>query len=300
MAGWNGFTEQELLNLQDSDVPKRRNKATKPKPSKIDGTQRKVEKKRPKPIPHPQVDNTQVEKMEKDVSNTSVPGDSTKDDSDCQNNSGKDTTSTGSISDTAIKDVPPKQQPVCTNIEEKKEVDIRVLTDTEAAEKQMSSLAKLQIQQKVIEEQNKKKQSMIKEALAERMRQTQHESKKLMQINKELSKLDQLLQVDVKILRDKIDDACVEFSQAQKRFQDAEKEYVNAKLDYYKKKEHKDELQEHLYTIIQENEIRKAKKLEELMAKLNANVESPVHSPIEAKQTPELGEQKSTAVENSN
>jgi len=291
------------MNLQDDDVPKERNKATKPKPLKIDGTQRKVEKKRPKPIPHPQVDNTQ-EKMEKDVSNTSAPGDSTKDDSDCQNNSGKDTTSTGSISDTAIKDVPPKQQPVCTNIEEKKEVDIRVLTDTEAAEKQMSSLAKLQIQQKVIEEQNKKKQSMIKEALAERMRQTQHESKKLMQINKELTKLDQLLQVDVKILRDKIDDACVEFSQAQKRFQDAEKEYVNAKLDYYKKKEHKDELQEHLYTIIQENEIRKAKKLEELMAKLNSNVESPVQSPIqspiEAKQAPELGEQKSTAVENLN
>ena len=40
-------------------------------------------------------------------------------------------------------------------------------------------------------------------------------------------------------------------------------------MDLHKKTEKKDLLTEHLYTIIRENELRKAKKLEELMAKLN-------------------------------
>ena len=40
-------------------------------------------------------------------------------------------------------------------------------------------------------------------------------------------------------------------------------------MDLHKKTERKDLLTEHLYTIIRENELRKAKKLEELMAKLN-------------------------------
>jgi len=41
------------------------------------------------------------------------------------------------------------------------------------------------------------------------------ESHKLMKIQEELAKLDQLLNVDVSILRDKIDEACMEFSHAQ-------------------------------------------------------------------------------------
>lgn len=54
-----------------------------------------------------------------------------------------------------------------------------------------------------------------------------------------------------------------------KRYERAEKEFVEAKMDLHKKTEKKDLLTEHLYTIIRENELRKAKKLEELMAKLN-------------------------------
>ena len=40
-------------------------------------------------------------------------------------------------------------------------------------------------------------------------------------------------------------------------------------MDLHRKTERKDLLTEHLYTIIRENELRKAKKLGELMAKLN-------------------------------
>lgn len=58
-----------------------------------------------------------------------------------------------------------------------------------------------------------------------------------------------------------------------KRYEKAEKEYVEAKMDLHRKTERKDLLTEHLYTIIRENELRKAKKLEELMTKLNISTE---------------------------
>lgn len=48
-------------------------------------------------------------------------------------------------------------------------------------------------------------------------------------------------------------------------------------MDLHRKTERKDLLTEHLYTIIRENELRKARKLEELMAKLNV---SPDHIPL--------------------
>ena len=57
-----------------------------------------------------------------------------------------------------------------------------------------------------------------------------------------------------------------------KRFERAEKEYVEAKMALHHSTEHKELLAEHLCAVIQENEIRKAKKLEELMVKLNMTV----------------------------
>ena len=57
-----------------------------------------------------------------------------------------------------------------------------------------------------------------------------------------------------------------------KRFERAEKEYVEAKVVLHHSTEHKELLAEHLCAVIQENEIRKAKKLEELMVKLNLTV----------------------------
>lgn len=45
---------------------------------------------------------------------------------------------------------------------------------------------------------------------------------------------------------------------------------MTAKVDLHKKTEVKEQLTEHLYAIIQQNELRKANKLEELMQQLNA------------------------------
>ena len=61
---------------------------------------------------------------------------------------------------------------------------------------------------------------------------------------------------------------------SRKRYEKAEKEFVESKMDLHKKTEIKDLLTEHLYTIIRENELRKARKLEELTAKLNVSGET--------------------------
>lgn len=53
----------------------------------------------------------------------------------------------------------------------------------------------------------------------------------------------------------------------------AETEYVAAKLDLHKKTEVKEQLTEHLCAIIQQNELRKARKLEELMLQLELSTE---------------------------
>ena len=58
------------------------------------------------------------------------------------------------------------------------------------------------------------------------------------------------------------------FSFCRKRYEKAEKEFVEAKMDLYRRAETKEKLTEHLYTIIYQNEMRKAQKLSELMEML--------------------------------
>lgn len=62
---------------------------------------------------------------------------------------------------------------------------------------------------------------------------------------------------------------CFSIFSRRKRYEKAEAEYVTAKLDLHKKTEVKEQLTEHLCAIIQQNELRKAHKLEELMQQLH-------------------------------
>lgn len=59
-----------------------------------------------------------------------------------------------------------------------------------------------------------------------------------------------------------------------KRLEKAEAEYVVAKLDLHRKTEVKEQLTEHLCAIIQQNELRKAEKLEELIQQLELNMQA--------------------------
>ncbi|NXT76940.1 GORAB protein, partial [Zapornia atra] len=131
----------------------------------------------------------------------------------------------------------------------------------------------LQQEQRLIEEKNKRKKALLARAIAERSKRTQAETVKLKRIQKELQALDDMVSADIGILRNRIDQASLDYSYARKRYDKAESEYVAAKLDLQHKTEIKEHLTEHLCTIIQQNELRKAKKLEELMQQLEVEAD---------------------------
>ncbi|XP_060152506.1 RAB6-interacting golgin isoform X2 [Globicephala melas] len=131
----------------------------------------------------------------------------------------------------------------------------------------------LQQEQRLMEEKNKRKKALLAKAIAERSKRTQAETMKLKRIQKELQALDDMVSADIGILRNRIDQASLDYSYAWKRFDRAEAEYVTAKLDLQRKTELKEQLTEHLCTIIQQNELRKAKKLEELMQQLDVHAD---------------------------
>ncbi|XP_027514318.1 RAB6-interacting golgin isoform X2 [Corapipo altera] len=131
----------------------------------------------------------------------------------------------------------------------------------------------LQQEQRLIEEKNKRKKALLARAIAERSKRTQAEAVKLKRIQKELQALDDMVSADIGILRNRIDQASLEYSYARKRYEKAESEYVAAKLDLQHKTELKEHLTEHLCTIIQQNELRKARKLEELMQQLDVEAD---------------------------
>ncbi|XP_044884387.1 RAB6-interacting golgin isoform X3 [Mauremys mutica] len=131
----------------------------------------------------------------------------------------------------------------------------------------------LQQEQRLMEEKNKRKKALLAKAIAERSKRTQAETVKLKRIQKELQALDDMVSADIGILRNRIDQASMDYSFARKRYDKAESEYVAAKLDFQRKTEIKEHLTEHLCTIIQQNELRKAKKLEELMKQLEVEAD---------------------------
>lgn len=137
-------------------------------------------------------------------------------------------------------------------------------------------------EQRLMEEKNKRKKALLAKAIAERSERTQAETLKLKRIQKELQALDDMVSADIGILRNRIDQASLDYSHARKRFDRAEAEYVAAKLDLQRKTETKEQLTEHLCTIIQQNELRKAKKLEELMLQLEVQADETLDNPLQA------------------
>lgn len=134
-------------------------------------------------------------------------------------------------------------------------------------------LHELQLRQKLMEEQNKKRKEMLAKALADRTKQTTEEVMRLEKIKKELQVLDSQFSQDVSVLRQKIDQACLSYADAEKHYLKVEKEFLQAKIHLQKEKEKKELLTEHLCALITHNETRKAQKLETLMLELATDKE---------------------------
>lgn len=144
----------------------------------------------------------------------------------------------------------------------------RELNEEEALSRELNQIQKFQHQQKLIEEKNKQTKTLLAQAIKERRARAETEAHLLTDLQKELSRLDNLLTTDVSIIRNRIETASLEYTESQKRYERAEKEFVEAKMDLFRRAETKEKLTEHLYTIIYQNEMRKAQKLSELMEML--------------------------------
>ncbi|KAM4738867.1 RAB6-interacting golgin isoform 1-T2 [Anableps anableps] len=177
--------------------------------------------------------------------------------------------------------------------EEKKEVEemhvVKELEKQEVEMREKSRLEQLQQEQKVIEEQNKLKKALLAKTIAEKSKQTRAEAVKLKRIQKELQALDDMVSHDIGILRGRIEQASWDYSAARKRYEKAEAEYVAAKLDLHKKTEVKEQLTEHLCAIIQQNELRKAHKLEQLMQELQLQATEEEPEEPDSRRTPAGG-----------
>eukprot|EP00667_Euglena_gracilis_P020392 EG_transcript_22079 len=115
-----------------------------------------------------------------------------------------------------------------------------------------------------------KMRAQVTEELNERYRKAVAETNTLQDVKKELSVVDQIIAVDVAVIREKIDTATGELHDAQKRFDAAEQEFIAAKLEIKMCEEYKNELTEYLTLLIQENQKQKTAKLEELSAALHS------------------------------
>ena len=110
---------------------------------------------------------------------------------------------------------------------------------------------------------------MLLQTINDRKKKTDTEAKKLDLVNQELQKIDLMLTSDVKFLRNSIEQASIDYTDAMKRYDKAEKEFIEAKLHLHNCQEKKELLTDHLCAIIEQNELRKSKKLNSLMNELN-------------------------------
>ena len=90
------------------------------------------------------------------------------------------------------------------------------------------------------------------EAINDRKKKTNTEARKLDLVNQELQKVDLMLTSDVKFLRDSIEQASLDYTEAQKRYDKAEREFVEAKLNLHNCAERKELLTDHLCAIIEQ------------------------------------------------
>ncbi|XP_051929442.1 RAB6-interacting golgin isoform X1 [Hippocampus zosterae] len=258
MSGWAGFSEEELRRMQQKDSVIASQSKLRPPSRNRQQLQRKKTLERAAQacagfmsleLPPEQQLNKMPSKGEHDLEHIAPGSPSEK----------------SNAQETLIEE---KTQDNCKEAAEKRTLVVKELEKQEVELREKNRLEQLQREQKIIEERNKRKKALLAKTIAEKSKQTQAEAVKLNRIQNELQALDEMVSSDIGILRGKIEQASWDYTTARKRYDKAETEYVVAKLELQKKTDMKEQLTEHLCAIIQQNELRKAVKLEELMQQL--------------------------------
>ncbi|XP_064188165.1 RAB6-interacting golgin isoform X1 [Anguilla rostrata] len=258
MAGWSGFSDEELRRMQQKETTS--SAARGRKPVTTNRSRQQLQRERALHQAAQQRDGSAQLPPEQLLSRPAMQAPNQTAPKITPENESEKSTTSQSQEPVVVNhhSVPTTEPAVMAKELEKQEVELRDKT----------RLEQLQQEQRIMEEKNKRKKALLTKTIAEKSKQTQAEAVKLKKIQKELQALDDMVSNDIGILRGRIEQASWEYSAARKRYEKAEAEYVSAKLDLHKKTEVKEQLTEHLYAIIQENEQRKARKLEELMKQL--------------------------------
>ncbi|XP_032825721.2 RAB6-interacting golgin [Petromyzon marinus] len=156
-----------------------------------------------------------------------------------------------------------------------KQVEVKELDKDEVQRRELTRLEMMQQEQQHMEEENKRKRNMLASAIAESAKRTQAESARIASVRKELNELDGALSWDVALLRSKIEEACMAYHHARKRYERAEAEFVASKLELHRLDERRELLAEHLCVVIRQSEARKAERLETLMKALHLDSSAP-------------------------
>ncbi|XP_072276262.1 RAB6-interacting golgin [Pyxicephalus adspersus] len=266
MAGWAGFSDDELRRLKlHKDVSQNQKQTSCPPEAFLSRPQPSAKKNVQEPTQGKKNLQGQTQKMA--AKNQSKATDR----SESKLKMGQSATPMSS----SPKEQKPSEAPITENKDNKSETQSVKIEEPDERQlkmemelKEKSRLDQLQLEQRLMEEKNKRKKALLAKAISEKSKKTQAEALKLKRIQVQLQALDDMVSTDIGILRTRIEQACVDYSHARKRYDRAETEFVSAKLDLHKKTQIKEQLTEHLCTIIQQNELRKAKRLEELMQQL--------------------------------
>ncbi|KAM4575650.1 RAB6-interacting golgin [Fundulus diaphanus] len=251
MSGWAGFSDEELRRIQHKDPAAPRGR----KPPAASRCRQKMQRERALQLAGPQ-SLLPGQQLSKPPLTLEAP-----------NRTGAP--AAGEEKQQKAAEVKPNENHEPAEEEEDEEVPVvKELEKQEVEMREKTRLEQLQQEQKEMEERNKRKKALLAKTIAEKSKQTHAEAVKLKRIQKELQALDDMVSNDIGILRGRIEQASWDYSAARKRYEKAEAEYVTAKLDLHRKTEVKEQLTEHLCAIIQQNELRKAQKLEELMQQL--------------------------------
>ncbi|XP_036378322.1 RAB6-interacting golgin [Megalops cyprinoides] len=105
-------------------------------------------------------------------------------------------------------------QPVVATTETSPVPMAKELETQEVELREKTRLEQLQQEQRIIEEKNKRKKALLAKTIAEKSKQTQAEAVKLKRIQKELQALDDMVSNDIGILRGRIEQASWDYSTA--------------------------------------------------------------------------------------
>nr|XP_046158423.1 RAB6-interacting golgin isoform X2 [Oncorhynchus gorbuscha]XP_046158424.1 RAB6-interacting golgin isoform X2 [Oncorhynchus gorbuscha] len=265
MAGWSGFSEEELRKLQQKDqaVPAALGRGR--KPASTNRSRQQLQRERALQLATQQKSGPDSSALPPEQQLTKPPPQPTK--------ALPKAVIQPIVTPTKPVEEPSQKETLAVNHAPAPAEDtspiVKELEKQEVEFREKTRIELLQQDQKMMEDRNKRKKALLTKTIAEKSKQTQAESVKLKRIQKDLQTLDNMVSNDICILRGVIEQASWDYNTARKRYEKAESEYVTAKLDLHKKTEIKEQLTEHLCAIIQQNELRKAHKLEELLQQLH-------------------------------